>query len=278
MLHIWYLNVWKTNNGGNLSPYCDVSGHFYHPHPINVGTYRIYLLPRKSFFIPHGGGLGKESVTTSHCIWRQTPVTQLLRTTLVNTQNIHNTHAHAHTHTDSGLRCSNLLKQKRLTLNSCCTYPLQAGIITLPGWDTAKKRTSWVKLLQVVYLLSLILPRSECVVLRAHLSVSLSAVWDLPKKSPRAETMWEARQARQHPGIMRTPSDGMKSSCKTAHAASAANTRRKSWTFSSQWLEVLEGGRETGWTDCHCTDVLLMCLLCKKIPQDKKEKHAKPLS
>lgn len=95
-------------------------------------------------------------------------------------------------HTHSRLRCSNLSedKQKRLTLNSCCTHPLQAGIITPPGWDTAKKRTTRVKLLQVVYLLSLILPCSDCVFLRAEpcLSLSLPAVWDLPR-SPRAETI-----------------------------------------------------------------------------------------
>ena len=51
--------------------------------------------------------------------------------------------------------------------------------------------------------------------------------------SPTAETSWKARQAPQHIGVMTTPSDGMKSSCKTPHAATAANTHlERSHTFS----------------------------------------------
>lgn len=132
------------------------------------------------------------------------------------------------------MRCSNLLedKQKRLRLNSGCTHPLLCGITTLPAWDTAKKRTTWVKLLQVVYLWSLILPHSQCVFLgvEACMSLFLFTVCDLPV-SPRAESTWKARQARQHPGIMRTPSDGMKSSCKTTHAAMTIPHWAKSSTF-----------------------------------------------
>lgn len=148
---------------------------FYHLQLKHEGVPRLedLFVTRKLLLQPLGR---EEDQTRSHCevfdsipahccIWRETLLLDSIKEPLLAPKR----------HTHSRLRCSNLLedKQKRLTLNGCCAHPLQAGIITLTGWDTAKKRTTWVKLLQVVYLLSLILPYSERVFMRAEACLSL---------------------------------------------------------------------------------------------------------
>ena len=116
-------------------------------------------------------------------------------------------------------RCSNLMqdKQGRLRLKTRRAHPLPA----------AKKRTTRVKLVQVVYIMysTMSVSRSAKIVLQGRRS----------GKSPPGSSAHRHR--------FRKPIVGMRSSCKTTHVASAANTRQeKGNSFSLTIIKSPQGG------------------------------------